>query len=141
MGKKLWRHKSFSSICFCYYRKHPNNDNKICLLPSSSCFQQQHFHDRLYLLGYNSDLSKLEWTLLLFNFNYICDLTNRRRLFSIPVAEYSRFSHKASTLKTNLLGLISNFAKYYFKTGSSCLFFLSSLVFTTLIVIILVSYF
>ena len=58
-GKKLWRHITFSSTCFCYYRKHPNNDNMICPLPSSSCFQQ-HFHDWFYVLTYNSDLSKLE---------------------------------------------------------------------------------
>ena len=78
---------------FMFYRKHPNNDNKICPLPSSSCFQQ-HFHDWFCVFRYNSDLSKLEWTLLLFNFNYICDLTNGRNLFSIPVAEYASFSHQ-----------------------------------------------
>ena len=44
MGKKLWRHMSFSSTCFCYYMKHPNNNNKICPLRSSACFQQR-FHD------------------------------------------------------------------------------------------------
>ena len=58
-----------SSTCFCYYRKHPNNDNKICPLPSSSCFQQ-HFHDWFNVLRHNSDLPKLEWSLLLFNFNW-----------------------------------------------------------------------
>ena len=26
---KLWRHISFSSTCFCYYRKKPNNEHKI----------------------------------------------------------------------------------------------------------------
>ena len=35
-------------------------------------------------------------------------------------------------LEANLLGLISNFSKYYFKTGTICLLFLSSHVFTTL---------
>ena len=94
---------------------------KIFPLPSSSCFQQ-HFHDWFYVLRCNSDLLKLEWTLLLFNFNYIRALTNRRKLFSIPVAEYASFSHQARTLKTNLLGLISNFSKYYFKTGTICSF-------------------
>ena len=131
MGKKLWRHLSFSSTCFCYYKKHPNNDNKICPLPSSSCFQQ-HFHDWFYVFRYNSDLSKFEWTPLLFNFNYIRDLTNGRKLFSIRVAEYDSFSHLAGTLKTNLLGLISNFSKYYFKAGTIYLIFLSSHVFTGL---------
>ena len=71
IGKKLWRHISFFSTCFCYYRKQEtsyNNENKISSLPSSSCFQQ-HFHDWFYVLRYNSDMVKLEWTLLLFNFN------------------------------------------------------------------------
>ena len=40
-GKKVWRH-IFSSTCFCYYRKHLNNNNKIDPLPCSSWFQQ-HF--------------------------------------------------------------------------------------------------
>ena len=131
MEKTLRRYISFSFICFCYYRKHPNNDNKICLLPSFSCFQQ-HFHDWFYVLRYISDLSKLEWTLLLLNFNYIRNLTNRRKLFSIPVPEYASFSHQARTLKTNLLGLISTFCKYYLKTGTICFLFLSSHVFTAL---------
>ena len=29
--RKLWRHLSSSSTCFCYYRKHPNHDNRISL--------------------------------------------------------------------------------------------------------------
>ena len=119
---------SFFRIYFYYYRKYPNNDNKICPLPSS-CFQK-HFLDWFYVLRYNSDLPKLEWTLLLFNFNCIRNMTNRRKLFSVPVTEYASFSHQARTLKTNLLGLITNFSKYYFKTV--CLHFLSSYVFTTL---------
>ena len=59
-------------------------------------------------------------------------LTNKCKLFSIPVAEYASFSHQARMLKTNLLGLISNFSKYYFKTGTICLLFLLSHVFTAL---------
>ena len=51
---------------------------------------------------------------------------------SIPVAENASFSHQARTLQTNLLGLISNVCKYYFKTGTICFFFLSSHVFTAL---------
>ena len=133
MGRKnnMGRHIPFCSTCFCYYRKHSNNDNKIWPLPSSSCFQQ-HFHDWFYVLRYNSDLQKLEWTLLLFSFNYIRDLTNRCKLFSIPVAEYPSFSHQARTLKTNLLLLIPSFSKYYFKAETICLLFLSSHLFTTL---------
>ena len=111
--------------------KHPNNNNKICPLPSTTCFQQ-HFHDWFYVLSCKSDLSKLEWTILLFNSNYIRHLTNRRKLFAIPVAEYASCSHQVRTLKTNPLGLISSFSKYYFKTGTIFLLFLPSHVLTAL---------
>ena len=130
MGKKLWKNISFSSTCFCYYRKYPNNDNKICSQSFSFCFQQ-HFHDWFYALRWNPDLSKLEWALVLFNFNYIRDLTNRCKLFSIPATEYASFSHQARRL-LNLLDLISNFSKYDFKIGTICIFFFSSHVFTAL---------
>ena len=40
MGRQIL----FSSTYFCYYRKHPNNDNKICPLLYSSCFQQFNFN-------------------------------------------------------------------------------------------------
>ena len=130
MGKKVWRPIWFSSTRFCYYRKYSNNDNKICLL-ISFCFQQ-HFHDKFYVPRYNTDLSKLEWTLLLFNFNYICGLKNKLKLFSILVAEYASFWHQARPFKSYLLGLISNFSQYYFKTGTICILFLSSHVFTAL---------
>ena len=53
-------------------------------------------------------------------------------MFSIPVAEYASFSRQARTLKANLLGPISSFSKYYFKTGTICFTFLSSHVFTPL---------
>ena len=56
----------------------------------------------------------------------------KRKLLSIPVAEYASFSHQARTLKTNLLGLISNFSRYYFKTATVCLLSSSSHVFTAL---------
>ena len=131
MRKKLWRHVSFSSACSCYYRKHPNNNNKICALSSTTCFQQ-HFHDWFSVLRCNSDLWKLEWTILLFNSNYILHLTNRRKLFAVLVAEYASCSHQTKRLKTDLLGLISSFSKYSFKTGTICLLFLPSHVFTAL---------
>ena len=60
------------------------------------------------------------------------DLTNRRKFFSIPVAEHAPFSHQGRTLKANLLGLISNISNYCFKTGTIFLLFLSSDVFTAL---------
>ena len=74
----------------------------------------------------------LQKTLLLFDFNYIRDLTNRRKLFSIQVAEYTSFSHHTRTLKTSLLVLISSFFTYYFKTSTTSILFLSSPVFTAL---------
>ena len=59
-------------------------------------------------------------------------MTNRCKLFSVPVAEYASFLHQARTLKTNLPGLISNFSKYYYKTSTSCRLFLSPHAFTAL---------
>ena len=121
-----------SSTCvFCYYRKHRNSDNKIFLPPSSSCLQQ-HFHEWFYALRYNSDLLAPEWTLVLFNSSYICDLANRPKLFSIPFAEYASFSYLTRTLKNNLLGLISNYSKYYFKTRTIYVLLLSSHIFSAL---------
>ena len=128
MGQKCWRHApSHISVItgnipitvIRFARYHP-------LLPASSTF----ITDSMYL-----DLSKLtiKWALLLFNFSCIRDLAKRRKLFSIPVSEYASFSNQARTLKTNLLGLISNFSKYYFKTGTTCLLFSPSHVFATLI--------
>ena len=95
MGKKLWRyiynsppHVSvitgnilITRIKFARYH---------LLLATNSTF----LADSMYL-GCNSDLSKLEWTLLLFNFNYIRDLTKTRKLFYIPVVDYASFSHQA----------------------------------------------
>ena len=50
MGKKLWARWSFFSVCFCYYCRHPNNNNKIFPLPSS-VYYQQHFPDWFKYLG------------------------------------------------------------------------------------------
>ena len=51
----------------------------------------------------------LMYHLLLFNFNFIRDLTNRCILFSVIVTEYASFLNQARTLKTNVIGLISIF--------------------------------
>ena len=72
------------------FRKHPNNDDNICILPSSTCFQQ-YFHDWSLVLYYNSYLKKSEWAPLLFIYNWISDLSNRGKLFFIPVAAYASF--------------------------------------------------
>ena len=130
-GKKDIYEAIYNSRPYASVRKHPNNDNKIYPLPSSTRFQKQ-FHEWFHVLRYNSDLSKLEWTLLLFSFNNIGDLTINRKLFSIPVADYASFSHHARTNKTNLLGLISSCSKYHFKPGTICPLFWSSHVFTPL---------
>ena len=99
------------------------------LLPASN---STFMTDWCNVLRYNSDPSKFEWTLLLFNFNYIPDLINRRKLFSIPIAEYASFSYQVRMLKTNLLGLISGFCKYYLKTVTICFLFFSLHVFAIL---------
>ena len=57
---------------------------------------------------------------------------NRRKIFSIPVAEFTSFSHQARALITNLLGFISTFSKYYFEIGTICLLFSSAHLFTAL---------
>ena len=111
IGKKLVTHISFSYTCFIYYRKHPNNDNMICRLPSSACFQQ-HCHEWSFIsalpsvLRNKSDLPRLEWRLFSFNFGKICNLTNRHKLFSIPVAQYVSFSHHAKTYPLQFITLI-----------------------------------
>ena len=60
------------------------------------------------------------------------DLTNRRKLFSIPIDEHAPFSHQGRTRKASLLGLISNISKYCFKTGTIWRVFLTSNIFTAL---------
>ena len=59
-------------------------------------------------------------------------MVDRPKLFFIPVAEYASFPHQARTLKTNLLDLKASFFKYYFKTGTLCLIFLSLNIFSAL---------
>ena len=111
-GKKLWSRMSFSSTCFCYYRKHPNNDKKICPLPSS-CFQQ-HFYDcSMYLCTIQ-----------------ICRNLNEYNYYLIPTT----FVIWQIVLHSSrwICFPISNFSKYYFKTGTTCLLFSFSHVFTAL---------
>ena len=92
--------------------------NKIYPLRSSSYFQQN-CHDWFYGRRYNSDNLDEHYCYLV---NWIRDLTNRHKLFSIPVDEYASFSHQTRTLKTNLPRLMLNFSTYYIKTGTICLF-------------------
>ena len=95
----LCKHASFFSICFCYYRKHTNKDNKICLLPSSACFPQ-HFHD-YYLISIKSVI----WTV---DANY----------FPFHSLNMLSFHISLGRLKQIHYGLILHFSKYYFKTGT-----------------------
>ena len=39
----------------------------------------------------------------MINFNQICDFSYRRKLYSIPAAEYASFLRQARTPKTDLL--------------------------------------
>ena len=84
-------------------RKHPNNNNKICPLPFSSCFfDKLHLDDWFYVFKYNPDLLKHEWILLLFNFNHIRDLTNRCILFSITwIFTNEQFGQNGQKLQEN----------------------------------------
>ena len=128
------------STCFCYYKKYPNNDKKICPIPSSrSTFRT----DSIYLGTIQISRTLNEHYYYVFSFNCIRDLTNRRKVFSVLVTQYASVSHQVRTLKTNLLGLISSFSKYYFKTSTILLLSLSShdLPLLNLIAIILLSNF
>ena len=124
MRKKLWRYTSYSSTCFWFYRKNPTNTNKIYQIPSAS-FSGGRF---------NSDLAKLQWTPPLFIFNLIRDFSNKRKLFTIPVAEESMllFHVLIERFKLIYYSLIFNFSKHFFKIGIICLIFLSFHLFTAL---------
>ena len=83
-------HISFSFTRFCYYRKHPNNDNKFCSLLCSTCFKQ-HFHD-------------------CFQIDPNCSPFQSLNILSFHI--------RHERLKVIRNGLISHFLKYYFKTGT-----------------------
>ena len=122
MGKKLGRNISCSSTCSCYYRKYTNNDNKICLLEPFACFRQ-HFHDWFSELRYNSGLKNLEWTPLLLNstksviWQIDANCSPPSSLNMLP------FHIRPECLKLTHYSLISDFTRYYFKTGTLCLLF------------------
>ena len=85
IGKKAMKTYIIFLHCFYYYRKNPNNDNKICPVTSSFCLQQ-HLTDFMYLSTIQICRNLNEQTAI--SVNYIRDLTNKCKLFSIPVAEY-----------------------------------------------------
>ena len=129
MGKKLWRHRSFSSTCYSviignilitiiiFARYH-------LLVASNSTFMTD-----FYVLRCNSDLSNLNehYYYLISPASVIWQINaNCSPFHSLNVL----FSHQARTVQTNLLGLLSNFPKNYFKAGTIRLLFLSPHVFT-----------
>ena len=123
MGKKLRRHISFFCTYSCHYRKYTNNDNKICPLTSSTCFQQ-HFHDEFPELRCNSNLKKLEWSAvsLTSTKSVICQIfvnCSPFQLLNMPP-----FNIGPERLKLTYETLIINFSRYYFKIGTFCVLFL-----------------
>ena len=77
------------------------------------------FHDWFSKFRYNLDLVKLEWTLLLFN-------STKSVIFQID-SNCSPF--QLLNMLPFHIGLVSNFSRYFFKTGTPCVLFLSSHVF------------
>ena len=121
MGKKLRRRISISSTCLCHCRKHTNNDNNICPLALSACFQE-----------HNSDIKKLEWTPLFLTStkSVICQMdANSSSFQSLNILP---FQIRPGRLKLAYYSLISNYSRYCSKTSSIWFLFLSSHVFTAL---------
>ena len=130
MEKKLWRRISFCSTCFCYYKKYEKTIIRFTcyhlLLSSNSTFMTkslnlgtiQIWRDELMDTAIKS---------------VICQIANCSPFHSIhtsplictPNQETGFYMITASVLKRLKLiyyGLISNFSKYYFKTGAICSF-------------------
>ena len=121
---------TFSSTCLCCYRKHPNIDNEFCILPSLPCYQQ-HFHDWFMYLG----TTQICWNLNKHCYYLISTLSMIWQIDAScsPFQCLNMLPFHIRMLGASLLGLItSTFSKYYFKTGTICLFVLSSHVFITL---------
>ena len=128
--KKLFWHISFSSACFCYYRKHPNNDNKIS--SQLACFQQR-FQDWFFVRRFTIRI----WQNLNEHYCYLTSIksaiwqidTNRSPFQLLNMLPF-HILRNTRTLKTNLLQFIIIFSKYYFKIGTIFHLFLSSYLFT-----------
>ena len=131
MGKKLWRHILFLShlsvitgnilitiIRFSLYN---------LLLASNSTFTTDYRH--LGTIQIRRNLNEhyyhlISTTSVIWQIDANCSLF--KSLNMLP------FHIRIRMLKINLLGLISNFSKYFFKTGTNGLLFLSSHVFNAL---------
>ena len=116
MGKS-YKHKSFSSTCFWYYKKHSNNDNNIWSLLSSAHFSNNFFiNDFQYL-----STIQIWWNLSEHDYYLTSTKFSFSKLFSITFAEYVSFSHQAKTLNTDLFQFNIKFSKY--KRDPLCLLF------------------
>ena len=113
MKKKLWRHISFFSTCFCYYRKHPNNDNTIrfARYHLSASFQQC-FHESLSAIRHNSDNHH---NYLAPTKSVMCEIeANVSPFLFFSITEHGSFSHQARIRKTDLLQFNIKFFKILF---------------------------
>ena len=130
MGKKLWRHISFPSTCFCYYMKHPNND--------VIRFVRYHL-----LLALNRNLQTVSQYLgiiqICWNLNehhYYLNSTksvifqDEANCFSFQSLDLLSFHIRLERFKLMYYSLISNFSKYYFTTSTFGVLFFSSHIFT-----------
>ena len=118
---------SISSTCFCSYNKHPNSDNNIRPVLSSACFQYSFLMtDSLYLSWRNMN----EHYYLTSTKSVIWQIDSNcspfQSLNMLP------FHITLERLKLIYYGLTPNISKYYFKTGTICLLFVYSHVFTAL---------
>ena len=114
MEKKLWRHISFSSPYFYYYRKHPNNEDKIC--PLLSFMTDSQYIGTIHI-GWNLNEC---YYYLTSNKSEICQIdanfTPFQSLNMLPL--HIRLEH----LKLTYYSLISIFCIYFFKTCTLCFF-------------------
>ena len=132
MGKKLWGYIPPSSRCFCCCMKHPNNNNKTCPLPSSLASSNTFMTDSRYL-----GATEIYWNLTEHGYYYLISTTSVIWPIDANCSPFQSlnmlpFHIRFRTLKVNLLSLISIFSKYYFKSGTICILFLFSHVFTAL---------
>ena len=121
MGKKLRRHISFSSTCFCHYRKHTNNDlpaSTFCLLPSVPSW--------LILSTYVQFRSEGTW----INTTTVLVASNKSVIYQIdancpPFQSLNMlpFHIRPERLKLTHYSLISKFSRCYFKASTLSLSF------------------
>ena len=112
MDKKLRTHISFSSTCFCHYRKYLNNDN--ISLGTVQIWQ---------------NLNELHYYLTLTK-SVICQIDGNCSL--CQWLNMLPFKVKLKRLKLIYFSLISIFSKFQFKTGTLCPLFLPSYLFSHL---------